>query len=134
MEKTTIITEGEFHKLVAETTAEIMADHGKDTPEAAMLFSLSSVVFAAALARKLFPKDEDDKKIQTEPSNEPSIEQMREELTDFCHKRTCFNCPMEKSGFECGRGKTFNTPVGNLGYMNNESIIRHYKAMKGAQL
>lgn len=62
---------------------------------------------------------------------ELSFEQMREELSDFCHKSTCGSCPMGKISFECGRGKFFTAPVDDKAYMTNESIVRHYRAMKG---
>ena len=67
------------------------------------------------------------KKVRTEP--EPDVGQMRKELADFCHKRSCMGCPMNMNGFECGRGKSF-TSHGD-GYMTDESIVKHYKAMKG---
>lgn len=129
MEKTIIITEKEYRKLVAETTAEITAEKGEDAPYAALLFSLSCIAFSAALARKLFPEEEDDKKTQTEPS----IEQMRKELADFCRIRNCDGCPMDGLAFECGRGKFFDSPAGDSSYMTDELIIKHYKAMKGAE-
>ena len=129
MEKTITITEGEYRKLVAETTAEIMAEKGEDAPQAALLFSLSCIAFSAALTHKLFPKDEDDKKTQTEPN----IEQMRKELDDFCSEGSCETCPVGGLDFECGRGHTFKSPAGDSGYMTDESIVRHYKAMKGAE-
>ena len=62
-----------------------------------------------------------------------SIEQMRKELADFCHKRTCTNCPLNKDGFKCGRGKFFTDSVDEHGYMTDKSIVKHYKAMKGAE-
>lgn len=58
MEKTITITEEEYRKLVAETTAEIMEEHGKENPSASVVFSLTSITFAAALARKMFPEEE----------------------------------------------------------------------------
>lgn len=129
MEKTITITEGEYRKLVAETTAEIMTNHGEEAPQAALLFSLSCVAFAAALAHKLFPEDGDDEKTQTEPS----IEQMRKELVDFCRERACEVCPMGGLEFECGRGKFFDDPAGDSAYMTDELILKHYKAMKGVK-
>lgn len=128
MGKTITITEEKYRELVSQTTTEIMTEHGGDAPQAALLFSLSCIAFSAALARKLFPEDEDDKKTRTGPSNE----KMREELTSFCRKRTCVGCPLEY-GFECGRGKFFNVPSDKSGYMTDESIVRHYMAMKGAE-
>ena len=130
MEKTITITEEEFRKLAAQISAEVTTEHGKDAPQAAALFSLSCIVFSAALAHKLFSEDEDDKKTQTEPG----IERMREELVDFCHGRSCEGCPMGGGGFECGRGKYFNVPSDDKsGYMTDESIVKHYAAMKGAE-
>lgn len=67
-------------------------------------------------------------KIQTEPS----IEQMRKELANFCHESRCESCPMNKDGFECGRGKFFTNSLFELGYMTDKSIVKHYRAMKGA--
>lgn len=60
MGKTVVITEEEFRKLTAQTTAEIMAKHSEGAPQAALLFSLSCVAFSAALANKLFSEDEDN--------------------------------------------------------------------------
>lgn len=130
MEKTITITEGEYRKLVAETTAEIMAEHGEDAPQAALLFSLSCIAFSAALAHKLFPEDENNEKTQTKPD----IGRMREELADFCHKRACEDCPLNKVGFECGMGKFFDCPANDSGHMTDESIIKHYTAVEGEQL
>lgn len=64
---------------------------------------------------------------------EPSVEQMRKELHYFCGRSICNGCPLSKDGFECGRGKSFTTPKYGLGYMTDESIVKHYKAMKGAE-
>lgn len=129
MGKTITITEEEFQELAAQTAAEITIEHGEDKPGAVLLFSLASIAFASALARKLFPENGDDKETPTEPD----VGQMRKELDDFCDGRLCADCPMGKGGFECGRGKTFIVPMDESGYMTDESIVRHYKAMKGAQ-
>jgi len=60
MGKTITITEEKYQELVAQTTAEIMAEHGEDAPQAALLFSLSCISFSVLLSRKLFPEDEDN--------------------------------------------------------------------------
>lgn len=62
---------------------------------------------------------------------EPSIEQMRKKLLNFCHFRLCIGCPLAKNGFECGRGKFFTAAIGESGYMTDESIVKHYTAIKG---
>ena len=64
---------------------------------------------------------------------EPNIKQMRKELADFCRYRHCDGCPLAEDGFVCGRGKFFTNSIGELGYMTDESIIKHYRAMKGAK-
>lgn len=67
-------------------------------------------------------------------STEPGIEQMRNELDVICRgKRLCRGCPLDENGFECGRGKYFLTPSDESGYMTDESIVKHYRAMKGAK-
>ena len=63
----------------------------------------------------------------------PNVKLMREELASFCRGRSCTHCPMGTEGFECGRGKFFNISPNESGYMTNESIVKHYKAMKGAK-
>lgn len=61
---------------------------------------------------------------------EPSVEQMRKELYDFCHPRSCKGCPLDKDGFKCGRGNSFTSKTYEHGYMTDELIVKHYKAMK----
>ena len=70
-----------------------------------------------------------DEKIRTEPS----VEQMRKELASFCQHRLCGSCPLQKKDFKCGSGVFFTVPIGELGYMTDESIVKHYRAMKGAE-
>lgn len=63
-----------------------------------------------------------------------AIAQMREELTKFCKSRPlCSECPLSQDGYNCGRGFFFDFPEGRDGYMTDESIVRHYRAMKGAK-
>lgn len=68
---------------------------------------------------------------EKEAQTDPSIDQMRIRLSRFCRDRICYSCPLGKPGFQCGRGYYFDTPANDSGYMTDESIVKHYKAMKG---
>lgn len=63
-----------------------------------------------------------------------SVAKMRKELKEMCEKTRCMDCPLTGDGFKCGRGYFFTTPKGEKGYMDDESIVEHYKAMKEAGL
>ena len=132
MEKTITITEEEYRKLVSETTAEITAKHSEDAPQAALLFSLSCITFSAALAHKLFPEGEDNKTADPESYDDSiSPETMRKELHKFCRGRDCVSCPLSGKEFICGRGHYFTCPPDDpVTYMDDKTIIRHYKKMK----
>ncbi len=60
-----------------------------------------------------------------------SVADMREFLIGYCTGRFCTNCPLDKSGFLCGRGYSFRASVpGTWGYMSDEQIKRHYEVVK----
>lgn len=73
---------------------------------------------------------------KTDPEDEPketdkSVDDMRAFLISFCELRHCEGCPLDKRGFLCGRGYSFRpTTPGSYGYLSDEEIKRHYKAVK----
>lgn len=61
---------------------------------------------------------------------EPSVEEMKEFLDDFCNHHTCGNnsdCPLHTSAFKCGHGKYFTNG------MSDEEVIAAYKVAKEAK-
>ena len=63
-----------------------------------------------------------------------SVAEMRSYLAGFCSARWCSECPLDKEGFICGRGHSFGAPLTSDGYMDDDEIERHYKALKEEQL
>lgn len=74
-------------------------------------------------------ESEEETKEKTDPDK--SVADMREFLIGYCTGRMCTNCPLDKSGFLCGRGYSFRASVpGTWGYMSDEQIKRHYEVIK----
>lgn len=63
-----------------------------------------------------------------EEEAEPTIEEMKEYLVEFCNEKPCTDsCPLHTSSFKCGRGKFFDIN------MSDEEIKAAYKVAKGAE-
>ena len=62
------------------------------------------------------------------------VYKMRRELADMCHETLCNKCPLGGENFKCGRGYFFTSSKDTKGYMDDGSIVEHYKAMKEAGL
>lgn len=76
-------------------------------------------------------KEEFGEETKEETDPEKSVADMREFLIGYCEGRSCTNCPLDKSGFLCGRGYSFRASVpGTWGYMSDEQIKRHYEVIK----
>lgn len=67
---------------------------------------------------------------EEEDEYEPSVEEMKEYLDDFCNHHTCgnnSNCPLHTDAFKCGRGVYFTTG------MSDEEVMAAYKVAKEAE-
>lgn len=65
-----------------------------------------------------------------EEEDEPSVEEMKEFLDNFCNRHTCGNnsdCPLHTNAFKCGRGSYFTID------MSDEEIAAAYKVAKEAE-
>lgn len=77
--------------------------------------------------------DDSTEESEEETDPEKSVADMREFLIGYCNGRWCTNCPLDKKGFICGRGYSFQSDPGAYGYMGDDEIERHYKAVKEAE-